>query len=138
MSGELAGRSEAFPLSLPWRRLLQRRHRGRRPTAAAALRTRMAGERRSASRAPAAASHGEAGMSWLRGIGRIPGVIGSWLGERFELEDSVLAVLRHPVPRELERPVGWWYVFGSAALAVFVVQVATGVGLAMAYVPAPT
>ena len=66
-----------------------------------------------------------------------PGHVASWLGERFELEDSVLAVLRHPVPRELERPVGWWYVFGSATLAVFVVQIATGVGLAMTYVPAP-
>src|SRR5204863_400647 len=66
-----------------------------------------------------------------------PRHVASWLGERFELEDSVLAVLRHPVPRELERPVGWWYVFGSATLAVFVVQVATGVGLAMTYVPAP-
>src|SRR5256885_12201974 len=69
-------------------------------------------------------------MRLLRGIA-------SWLGERFELEDAVLAVLRHPVPRELERPVGWWYVFGSATLAVFVVQIATGVGLAMTYVPAP-
>jgi len=61
----------------------------------------------------------------------------SWLGERFELEDSVLAVLRHPVPRELERPIGWWYVIGSATLAIFVIQVVTGVGLAMTYVPAP-
>ncbi|HEU5287178.1 MAG TPA: cytochrome b N-terminal domain-containing protein, partial [Candidatus Limnocylindria bacterium] len=60
-----------------------------------------------------------------------------WFGERLELEDSVLAVLRHPVPASLERPVGWWYVFGSATLAVFVVMVATGVGLAMTYVPAP-
>lgn len=61
----------------------------------------------------------------------------AWLGERLELEDSVLAVLRHPVPAALERPIGWWYVFGSAALAIFVVQVVTGVGLAMTYVPAP-
>ena len=61
----------------------------------------------------------------------------AWFGERLELEDSVLAVLRHPVPAALERPIGWWYVFGSATLAVFVVQVATGVGLAMTYVPAP-
>lgn len=60
-----------------------------------------------------------------------------WFGERLELEDSVLAVLRHPVPAALERPIGWWYVFGSATLAVFVVQVVTGVGLAMTYVPAP-
>jgi ubiquinol-cytochrome c reductase cytochrome b subunit len=60
-----------------------------------------------------------------------------WLDERFEFGDSVMVVLRHPVPRELERGVGWWYVFGSATLAVFVVQVVTGVGLAMTYVPAP-
>ncbi len=60
-----------------------------------------------------------------------------WLEERLELEDSVLAVLRHPVPASLERPVGWWYVFGSATLAIFIVMVVTGVGLAMTYVPAP-
>ena len=76
-------------------------------------------------------------MSWLRAIGKVPGQIASWIGERFELEDSVMAVLRHPVPRELERPVGWWYVLGSATLAIFVMQVVTGVGLAMTYVPAP-
>jgi len=60
-----------------------------------------------------------------------------WLDERLELGDSVLAVLRHPVPAALERRIGWWYVFGSATLGVFVVQIATGVGLAMTYVPAP-
>src|SRR5438093_361661 len=137
MSGELAGRSEAFPLPVPRRRLLQRRHRGRRAAATAALRTRMGGERRSASRAPAAAPDGQAGMSRLREAGKLPGRVVTWLGERFELEDSVMAVLRHPVPRELERPVGWWYVLGSATLAVFIAQVVTGVGLAMTYVPAP-
>ena len=83
-------------------------------------------------------------MSWLRAIGKVSGqiasclgAVGAWLGERFELEDSVMAVLRHPVPRELERPIGWWYVLGSATLGIFVMQVVTGVGLAMTYVPAP-
>jgi len=76
-------------------------------------------------------------MSRLREAGKVPGRVAAWLGERFELEDSVMAVLRHPVPRELERPVGWWYVLGSATLAVFIAQVVTGVGLAMTYVPAP-
>src|SRR5947208_3336280 len=97
----------------------------------------MAGERRSTARAAAAASDGEAGMRWLRAIGQLPRGVASWLGERFEFEDSVMAVLRHPVPRELERPVGWWYVLGSATLGIFVMQVVTGVGLAMTYVPAP-
>jgi ubiquinol-cytochrome c reductase cytochrome b subunit len=63
--------------------------------------------------------------------------IGGWIGLRFELEDSVGALLTHPVPAALEGRVGWWYVFGSATLAIFVVQVVTGVGLAMTYVPAP-
>ena len=69
-------------------------------------------------------------------MGRIIRAVGAWLELRFELEDSVGAVLTHPVPASLERPVGWWYVFGSATLAIFVLQVATGVGLAMTYVPA--
>ena len=60
-----------------------------------------------------------------------------WLDERLELGDSVLAVLRHPVPAALAGRIGWMYIFGSVTLAVFVVQIATGVGLAMTYVPAP-
>ena len=63
--------------------------------------------------------------------------LGAWFGERLELEDSVMAVLLHPVPAALERRIGWWYIFGSVTLAVFIVQIATGVGLAMTYVPAP-
>ena len=76
-------------------------------------------------------------MTLVRWLRIAPGRVWAWLDERFEFGDSVVAVLRHPVPRELERRVGWWYVFGSATLAVFVVQVVTGVGLAMTYVPAP-
>ena len=68
---------------------------------------------------------------------RLVRAAGRWIGLRLELEDSVGAVLTHPVPAALEGPVGWWYVFGSATLAIFIVQVATGVGLAMTYVPAP-
>ncbi|MDE3102568.1 MAG: cytochrome b N-terminal domain-containing protein [Chloroflexota bacterium] len=60
-----------------------------------------------------------------------------WIDERLELEDSVFAVLRHPVPREVDTGVGWFYVFGSVTLTLFIVQVVTGVALAMTYVPAP-
>ena len=70
-------------------------------------------------------------------MSRIVRAIGRWIGLRFELDDSVGAVLTHPVPAALEGRIGWWYVFGSATLAMFIVQVATGVGLAMTYVPAP-
>src|SRR5437899_6983389 len=97
----------------------------------------MAGERRSTARAAAAASDGETGMRLLRALAKLPSAVAGVVGERFGLEDSVVAVLRHPVPRELGRPIGWWYVIGSATLAIFVVQVVTGVGLAMTYVPAP-
>ncbi|MEA2661049.1 MAG: ubiquinol-cytochrome c reductase cytochrome b subunit [Chloroflexota bacterium] len=68
---------------------------------------------------------------------RVLRAIGRWIGLRFELEDSVGAVITHPVPASLEGRVGWWYVFGSATLTMFIVQVVTGVGLAMTYVPAP-
>src|SRR5881396_2704284 len=40
--------------------------------------------------------------------------------------------MAHPVPRETE---SWFYVFGSAALTVFVLQIVTGILLALVYVP---
>jgi ubiquinol-cytochrome c reductase cytochrome b subunit len=60
-----------------------------------------------------------------------------WLEDRLEFDATVFAVLRHPVPAALGGRIGWWYVFGATTLAVFIVQIVTGVGLAMTYVPAP-
>jgi ubiquinol-cytochrome c reductase cytochrome b subunit len=40
--------------------------------------------------------------------------------------------MNHPIPRET---ASWAYVFGSAALTIFAVQVATGLLLALVYVP---
>jgi ubiquinol-cytochrome c reductase cytochrome b subunit len=54
-----------------------------------------------------------------------------WFEDRLQLKDSVWPLLRHPVPRGL----GWWYVFGSATLAFFILQVVTGICLTLVYVP---
>ncbi len=40
--------------------------------------------------------------------------------------------MEHPVPRQT---ASWWYVFGSAALTIFLFQVVTGILLALIYVP---
>src|SRR5580658_96433 len=44
-------------------------------------------------------------------------------------------MLSHPVPKAVAGPMGWWYVFGSASLTLLMVQILTGIGLAMVYVP---
>ncbi|MCX6022668.1 MAG: cytochrome b N-terminal domain-containing protein, partial [Chloroflexi bacterium] len=56
-----------------------------------------------------------------------------WLDERLGITDTVLPVILHPIPRG----VGWWYILGSATLMAFILQVVTGVALAMVYVAAP-
>jgi ubiquinol-cytochrome c reductase cytochrome b subunit len=56
-----------------------------------------------------------------------------WLNDRIGIDDMLGPTVRHPVPPD----VTWWYVFGSAALIAFVIQVVTGVALAFTYVPAP-
>jgi ubiquinol-cytochrome c reductase cytochrome b subunit len=57
--------------------------------------------------------------------------IWEWIDDRSGLSKAIGPLARHPVPPGAK----WWYVFGSATLFAFIVQVATGVGLAMAYVP---
>jgi ubiquinol-cytochrome c reductase cytochrome b subunit len=68
-------------------------------------------------------------MGWLRTTGR-------WLDARLGVRESLMPMLRHPIPRRAAGPLGWWYVFGSASLTLFLVQVLTGVGLSLVYVPA--
>jgi ubiquinol-cytochrome c reductase cytochrome b subunit len=58
--------------------------------------------------------------------------IGDWLDARLQLAASVRETAEHPVPRET---ASWFYVFGSAALIVFVMQILTGMLLAVIYVP---
>jgi len=58
--------------------------------------------------------------------------IGDWFDHRLQLAAPVREIAEHPVPRNT---ASWWYVFGSAALTVFVLQIVTGILLALIYVP---
>ncbi|MBM3461515.1 MAG: cytochrome B6 [Armatimonadetes bacterium] len=55
-----------------------------------------------------------------------------WFDDRTGLGGLIGPMLTHPVPRASK----WAYVFGSATLFAFILQVVSGVALAMAYVPA--
>ena len=63
---------------------------------------------------------------------RVISQIGEWFDRRLQLAAPIRAASEHPVPRST---ASWWYVFGSAALVVFLVQVVTGILLALTYVP---
>ena len=58
--------------------------------------------------------------------------IGEWFDRRLQIAAPVREIAEHSVPRET---ASWWYVFGSAALTVFLFQVVTGIMLAIVYVP---
>lgn len=58
--------------------------------------------------------------------------VGGWLEERLGFREALEPPITHPVPRTT---ASWWYVFGSATLALFVLQVVTGICLALVYVP---
>jgi ubiquinol-cytochrome c reductase cytochrome b subunit len=60
------------------------------------------------------------------------GKIGQWFDRRLQLAAPIREAVEHPVPR---RTASWWYVFGSAALTVFILQIVTGILLALIYVP---
>src|SRR6202051_4990373 len=58
--------------------------------------------------------------------------VGAWLEARLQLATPIRETMEHPVPRQT---ASWAYVFGSAALTVFVLQLVTGILLALLYVP---
>ena len=68
-------------------------------------------------------------MRWL-------GAIGGWFDDRLGLRASLGPLLGHPVPKAVAGPMGWWYVFGSASITLLTIQIVTGIGLALVYVPA--
>src|ERR1700719_3609692 len=58
--------------------------------------------------------------------------LGAWFEARLQLATPILETMQHQVPRQT---ASWAYVFGSAALTVFALQVVTGILLALLYVP---
>jgi ubiquinol-cytochrome c reductase cytochrome b subunit len=63
---------------------------------------------------------------------RVISQVGEWFDRRLQLAAGIRETAEHPVPRNT---ASWFYVFGSAALVVFLLQVVTGILLAIAYVP---
>jgi ubiquinol-cytochrome c reductase cytochrome b subunit len=58
--------------------------------------------------------------------------IGAWFDRRLQIAAPIREMAEHRVPRNA---ASWWYVFGTAALTVFVLQIVTGILLALVYVP---
>src|ERR1043166_490274 len=58
--------------------------------------------------------------------------IGQWFDQRLQLAAPIRDAAEPPVPRNT---ASWFYVFGSAALTVFLLQIVTGILLALIYVP---
>src|SRR6059036_934188 len=63
---------------------------------------------------------------------RLMARIGEWFDRSLQLAAPIRDAAEHPVPRNT---ASWFYVFGSAALTVFLLQLVTGVLLALIYVP---
>jgi ubiquinol-cytochrome c reductase cytochrome b subunit len=58
--------------------------------------------------------------------------IGTWVDSRLQVAGVLVETAEHPVPRNT---ASWFYVFGSAAITVFMLQIFTGILLAAIYVP---
>src|SRR5271154_5841799 len=63
---------------------------------------------------------------------RLIGQIGDWLDARLQVGQTLREPAEPPVPRDT---ASWFYVFGSAAFVVFILQIFTGILLALIYVP---
>lgn len=57
--------------------------------------------------------------------------LGNWMEERMGLGELVKPLMDHLVPRGSS----WFYVFGSATLFAFILQIVTGIALSFTYIP---
>jgi ubiquinol-cytochrome c reductase cytochrome b subunit len=55
-----------------------------------------------------------------------------WFERRLQVEGPVKEAVLHKVPRNT---ASWWYVFGSAAFTLLMLQIVTGILLSLVYVP---
>ncbi len=55
----------------------------------------------------------------------------NWVEDRTGIPGAIVKQAKHLVPPDAK----WWYVFGSATLCAFMIQVVTGVALAFSYIP---
>jgi len=62
---------------------------------------------------------------------RIFNRIGHWVDDRTGIPKAIGEMARHLVPPDAK----WWYVFGSATLCAFMIQVISGIALAFSYIP---
>jgi ubiquinol-cytochrome c reductase cytochrome b subunit len=58
--------------------------------------------------------------------------VADWFEERLQLKKLLGPSMTHHVPRS---SASWWYVFGSGTLVIFMLQIVTGICLALVYVP---
>jgi ubiquinol-cytochrome c reductase cytochrome b subunit len=63
---------------------------------------------------------------------RLIKTIGDWFDARLQVGAVIRETAEHSVPRET---ASWFYVFGSAAFVLFMLQIVTGIMLAFIYVP---
>ncbi len=63
---------------------------------------------------------------------RLIRTVGSWLDRRLQLGSPIAETMQHSIPRQT---ASWAYVFGSAAMTVFALQLVTGILLSLIYVP---
>jgi ubiquinol-cytochrome c reductase cytochrome b subunit len=64
-------------------------------------------------------------------LNRIFNRIGNWVDDRTGIPKAIGEMARHLVPPDAK----WWYVFGSATLCAFMIQVVSGIALAFTYIP---